>query len=54
MLRSLTPKFDDIVAAIEISYDLLSFSFDELMESQQAYELRVNQSFEKHKERHFK
>ncbi|GJW16697.1 hypothetical protein Tco_0024133 [Tanacetum coccineum] len=44
VLRSLTPKFDHVVAAIEESRDLSNFSFDELMGYFQAHEARINRS----------
>ncbi|GKF53775.1 hypothetical protein Tco_0160685, partial [Tanacetum coccineum] len=44
VLRSLTPKFDHVVAAIEESNDLSKFSFNESMGSLQAHEARINRS----------
>ena len=53
VLRSLPPKFDHVVAAIEESKDLSTFSFDELMGSLQAHEARINRSSEKEEETTF-
>ncbi|XP_078150499.1 uncharacterized protein LOC144545855 [Carex rostrata] len=47
VLRSLTAKFDHVVAAIEESKDLSTNSFDELMGSLQAHEVRLLRSEEK-------
>jgi gag-polypeptide of LTR copia-type len=44
VLRSLTPKFDHVVAAIEESKNLDVYSFDELMGSLQTYESRMSKT----------
>jgi gag-polypeptide of LTR copia-type len=42
VLRSLTPKFDHVVAAIEESKNLDTYSFDELMGLLQTHESRMS------------
>ena len=47
VLRSLTTNFDHVVAAIEESKDLSTYTFDELMGSLQTHEVRLLKSDEK-------
>jgi gag-polypeptide of LTR copia-type len=53
VLRSLTPMFDHVVAAIEESKNLDVYSFDELMGSLQTHESRMSKTEDKSDENAF-
>jgi gag-polypeptide of LTR copia-type len=53
VLRSLTPKFDHVVAAIEESKNLDTYSFNELMGSLQTHESRMSKTEDKGDEKAF-
>ena len=53
VLRSLTSKFDHVVATIEESKDMFTYSFDELMISLLAHESRLSRYHEKVEEKAF-
>jgi hypothetical protein len=53
VLRSLTPKFDHVVAAIEESKNLNTYSFNELMGSLQTHESRMSKTEDKDDEKTF-
>ncbi|XP_047258492.1 uncharacterized protein LOC124890741, partial [Capsicum annuum] len=53
VLRSLTPKFEHVVAAIEESHNLSDYTFDKLMSSLQDHEERIVRSHEKNEEKAF-
>lgn len=53
VLRSLAPRFDHVVAAIEESKDLSNLTVDELSGSLHAHEARINRSAEKSEDKVF-
>ncbi|KAL7588057.1 hypothetical protein Lser_V15G40783 [Lactuca serriola] len=53
VLRSLTMDFNHVVAAIEETKDLTTYTFDELMSSLMAHEDRMNRCSEKVDEKAF-
>ncbi|GKE29856.1 hypothetical protein Tco_1445240, partial [Tanacetum coccineum] len=53
VLRSLSSKFNHVVAAIEEAHDLSSYSFDELISSLLVHEDRLNSVQEQTEEKAF-
>lgn len=53
ILRSITSKFDHVIATIEESRDLSVFKLDELMGSLHAHEWRINRSVDTNDEKAF-
>ncbi|PKA55331.1 hypothetical protein AXF42_Ash003969 [Apostasia shenzhenica] len=53
ILRSLSPKFEHVIAVIEESKDLSIYFVDELMSSLLAHEERLNRSRKKNEEKTF-
>lgn len=51
ILRSLNPKYDHVIVAIEESKDLSVFSFHERMGSLQAHDFRISRKVEKKEEK---
>ena len=54
VLRSLTPKFDHVLAAIEESNDLSTLSSNDLMGYLQTHESRINRLMERNREKTFR
>jgi gag-polypeptide of LTR copia-type len=53
VLRSLTPKFDHVIATIEESNNLDIYSFDEFIKSLQTHESRMSKTEDKDDEKTF-